>query len=235
MERPKQSSSGSRTTETAASVHKLPNDFRVAWISTRRAHAATDKIAGHVLGPYLLHDFMADVKAPLQELTQAHAVVLEVLPVCKPKFEHDLLNLVHKILNVASALVVVVQPSVRRKSNKALWMQKWNNMSDVPFRFYQTCSCKTGDTVPGCHLTCYVGSNRSLQLAPCSEIPTICATSQASVESLGGTFHHNLAVLLAGHGGSGLVPFSSASAPQLLCRQHVGMCPGDRCSNMCWP
>ena len=206
----------------------------MGWISTRRAHAAADRLAGHVLGPYLLHDCMADVKAPLQELSQAQAVVLEVPPVCRPKFEHDLLNLVHKILNITSTLVVLVQPSVRRKSNKALWLQRWNNMSGVPFRFYQTCSCKTGNTVPGCRLTCYVGCSRSLYLFPCNELPTICATSQASVESLGGTFHHILAVLLAGHGDSGLVPSSPASSPQLLCRQHVGMCPSDRCSNMCW-
>ena len=65
MDRPKQGNSGRRATEIVVFRHKLPSEFRVAWISTRRAHAAADKIAGHVLGPYLLHDFMADVKAPL--------------------------------------------------------------------------------------------------------------------------------------------------------------------------
>ena len=103
------------------------------------------------------------------------------------RFEHDLPNYVHKLLALNVLVLAVVQPSLRRKTNKALWVHKWNRMAHVPFKFYQTCSCKTGDCVPGCHLTYYVGSSRHVDLYPCIDVPTYGVSQLAGVNSLGGT------------------------------------------------
>ena len=90
-------------------------------------------------------------------------------------------------------VLVVTQPSLRRKTNKALWISKWNLMSHIPFKFHQTCSCKTGNSVEGCHLTCYVGCSKAVDSGPCSEVPTLSTTSQAAVDSLSGTILHLIA------------------------------------------
>ena len=96
-------------------------------------------LAGHVTGKFVLYDTMASVTAPLHELSSAHAVVLEVPPVVAAGFEREFLNLVNKITALHLPILVVVQPSLRRKSNKTLWVSKWNFLPHVPFKFYQTC------------------------------------------------------------------------------------------------
>ena len=114
--------------------------------------------------------------------------------------------------------LVIVQPSMRRRSNKTLWVHRWNQLHQSPFKFYQTCSCQTGNAVPGCHLTCYVGASKSITLSPCSEIPTLSATPEASVVSLGGTLNYLSASLLSGCSVSGLVPVALPAPTQALCR-----------------
>ena len=89
------------------------------------------------------------MKAPLQELTAADLVVLEVPPITEQNFECNLLNLTYKIRNLGPEVLIVVQPSLRRKSNKSIWVHRWNQMPHAPFKFTQTCSCKTGNTIPG--------------------------------------------------------------------------------------
>ena len=62
-------------------VTNLPATAKIAWVSTRRVLSAADRMAGNILGTYVLNDMLAHLKAPLQELTAAHLVVLEVPPV----------------------------------------------------------------------------------------------------------------------------------------------------------
>jgi len=133
---------------------------------------------------------MSQTTAPLQELSTAQLVVIEAPPITVPRFEHDFLAMIQKIRTLGPEVAVIVQPSVRRKSNKTLWVLKWNNLHHAPFRFYQTCSCQTGNTVKGCHLTCLVGTSSNVRCSPCSEVPTSSATSTASVVSLGGTINY---------------------------------------------
>ena len=59
----------------------LPADFRLAWISTRRTRHAPYVIAANVIGMYLLHEILTLVKLPLDELSTAHLVIVEVPPV----------------------------------------------------------------------------------------------------------------------------------------------------------
>merc|ERR1711989_186859 len=114
---------------------------------------------------------MARLTAPLDELSTAHAVVLEAPPITAVRFEHDMLNLVARIQAQGRAVAIIVQPSLRRKSNKTLWVHRWNSLEHVPFKFRQTCSCKTGNAVAGCHLTCLIGASKEIDLSPCAEVP----------------------------------------------------------------
>jgi hypothetical protein len=157
-------------------------------------------LAGTVMAKYILHDLLASTEAPMHELSTAHVVALEVPPVVTTKFEHDLLNFVNKLLALHVTLLAVVQPSLRRKTNKSLWVHKWNRLPQVPFKFYQTCSCKTGNQVPGCHLTYYVGSSRAISTYACEHVPTLSTSPQAGVESLGATLKYLCSLLLVGYG-----------------------------------
>ena len=159
---------------------------------------------------------MRSLTAPLDELSTAHAVVLEAPSIVTHKFEHDMLNFTQKILSQCPALAIIVQPSLRRKSNKSLWVHRWNRLHNAPFKFRQTCSCQTGNAVPGCHLTCMIGSTRDLQLSPCAEIPTYCATSASSQLSLGATLHVISASLLD-RGVSGGIALTSAQVAPPTC------------------
>ena len=84
------------------------------------------------------------------------------------KFERDLLNFVQKLLALHVHVLVVVQPSLRKKNNKSLWVRKWNHLAQIPFKFYQTCARRTGNPVPDCHLTYYVGCSRRIAVQACT-------------------------------------------------------------------
>ena len=179
----------SASTHSAGSIsqqQRLHPSARIAWISTRRGEPAADSIAANVIGRYVLHDMMARMTAPLDELSTAHAVVLEAPPNVAARFEHDMLRLVSRIIAQGLEVAVIVQPSLRRKSNKTLWVHRWNCLAHAPFKFCQTCSCKAGNNVPGCHLACLVGATTAIDMSPCAEVPTLSATPRAGVESLGG-------------------------------------------------
>ncbi len=59
----------------------FPVSARLAWISPRRTATAVEGLAANVTGVYLLHRMLMDVKLPLEELTSAHLVAVEVPPV----------------------------------------------------------------------------------------------------------------------------------------------------------
>ena len=109
----------------------LPKDSKSAWVSTRRGKPAADQIAGHLHSSYLLHDMMRSLTAPLDELFTAHAVVLEAPSIVAQRFEHNMLNLIGRVIPQCPHRAVIVQPSLRRKSNKTLWMSRWNRSSFV--------------------------------------------------------------------------------------------------------
>ena len=156
--------------------------MQIVWVCTRRGDPVADAVAGNLVGRYNLHDVLVKGAAPFQEFSKADLVVFEVPSSTRPHFERKMLEIVQKVRALGLEVMVVVQPSLRRKSNKSVWVSKWNFMSLAPFKLHQTCSCKTGDA-SGCHLTCFVGSSKAIFAEPCGEIPTLCATSQAAVDS----------------------------------------------------
>ena len=120
----------------------VSSDLKIAWISSRRGTTAADVVSNNVLNRYLLHDVMSKVTAPFHELSHAHVAVLEVPPSVAPLYEHKLLDTVSRIRAVGPGVALIVQPSMRRRSDKSLWGHKWNHLRDAPFRFYRTCSCQ---------------------------------------------------------------------------------------------
>merc|ERR1711873_348278 len=176
---------------------RLHPSARIAWISTRRCGPAADIIAANVIGRYVLYDMMANMTAPLDELSTAHLVVLEAPPDVAARFEHDMLSLVSRIMAQGPEVAVLVQPSLRRRSNRTLWVHRWNSLAHAPFKFRQTCSCKAGNNVPGCHLTCLVGATTAIDMSPCAEVPTLSVTPSSCVLSLGGLLFSLCSCLLS--------------------------------------
>ena len=131
----------------------IPSGARIGLVTTRRAQPTSDCLEGKVVAKYILYDMLSSVTAPLHELSSAHVVVLEIPPVVTARFEHDLLNFVNKLLALNLVVLAVVQPSLRRKTNRTLWVHKWNQLPQAPFKFSQSCSCKLGNPGRGCDLT----------------------------------------------------------------------------------
>ncbi len=202
----------------------------MSWISPRKSASAADIIAGNLLNNFVLHDIVASVKAPLHELSKAHLVMLEVPPVAAHRFEHDLLAVVQKVRLLGPEVAIIVQPSLRKRTNKTIWVHKWNFLPQAPFKFSQTCSCQMGDGAPGCHFTCYVGNTQHNKFGACQAVPTPTASPDAVQLGLSGTIHTLCAVLLAAVNGVGLVERasigrSSTTSPAVtthpLCANHL--------------
>ena len=96
-------------------------------------------------------------------------------------------DLVPQIRKQGCEVICLVQPSLRRRSNKTLWVSRWNQLQDADFQFKQTCSCKLSNCTPGCHFAVYVGSTVHLPHGPCDYVPTLAALSSTSKTSLRGS------------------------------------------------
>jgi hypothetical protein len=119
----------------------------------------SDSIAVNLIGPYLWQDVTARVTLPLDELSLAHLVAIELASVSLGRFECEVLKLVTNIRNVGPRVLVFVQPSLRKRTQKSFWAHRWNHLANPPFRLRQACSCELGNGAPGCHFAYYVGSS----------------------------------------------------------------------------
>ena len=103
---------------------------------------------------------LSQVNLPHEELSINDLVAIEVPPLTHAKFDHDLHRFVAKVRVLGPKVAVIVQPSMRKKTQRAFWVQQWNRSSDRPFRFKQACSCQLGNGTPGCYLMYYIGCVR---------------------------------------------------------------------------
>ena len=46
------------------------------------------------------------------------------------------------------------------------------NTGTKPFLFRESCSCLVGYGVPGCHITVFIGTDSSIKVEPCGQVPT---------------------------------------------------------------
>ena len=134
----------------------------------------------------LLHELLASVKLPLDELTRSHLVVMEIPPASLNGVEHTLLRLVVKIRELGVHVAMIVQPNLRKHTQQPFWVQRWNRISHRPFDFRQQCSCMLSNAVPGCHHKLLIGCSFDMPDLPCNNAPTLGATPTTQSVSLEG-------------------------------------------------
>ena len=157
----------------AASYVSMPPRHRLIWISPRTSMSASDLLRPAPFGRFLLHQVADRMTALYDEFTQAHLAVLEIPPAAEAKYEFRMLSIVKRILQAGPKVAILVRPNMRRKSDRATWVHRWNRLRTTPFRFRKTCSCKLGDGAPGCHSIIYVGTSWRFDVTPCSHLPSV--------------------------------------------------------------
>ena len=134
----------------------------------------------------MLHNVL-HLKSSLPEFGKAWLVAAELPASVESGYEQTVMAFAARVLNQCPRLLFVVQPSLRSHSNRSVWITRWNQHSGrIPFGFSQTCSCRVGDGVPGCHVTTYVGTTEDLQLEACGAVPSTDITVQSAASSLAG-------------------------------------------------
>ena len=162
-------------------------EHKVVWIATRKnLEVAADALGERLLNSHLLHDLL-HVKSSLPELSQAWLVAAELPANVEDGFEQLALSFTAKVLKQCPRMLMVVQPSFRRRSNRSVWVTRWNQHRGFkPFEFSQTCSCRVGDGVPGCHVTTYVGTVENFKFQMCESVPSTDITAQSSRRGFAG-------------------------------------------------
>ena len=183
---------------------------------------------------------MLHVKSTLPELRAASLVATELPANVESGFEQLALSFAAKIINQCPRLLMIVQPSLRRRSNRSTWVSRWNQYSgQKPFDFVQTCSCRVGDGAPGCHVTTFVGTSEDLQWNLCNAVPSTDITvrsANACLEGLLRVFWDRIALLrppLTSRAASRLIgqvetqsPSASPEVLQQTADSHCGpLCP----------
>ena len=158
----------------------MNSNAKVAWISPRKTAYAADVLAASLTSTYLLHTILTSVELPLAELSVNHLVAIDVPANSQPHFEHKLLKAVAKIRNTGPHVAVIVQPSLRKLTQRSTWVYAWNQMKHRPFTFKQTCSCCMGDGSPGCHFVYFIGCTYPVSFDACNEVLTLGATPEAT-------------------------------------------------------
>ena len=113
----------------------VPRRSRFAWISTRGAETVVDAFSENLIAKHTLARIIHDGAVSLQEFSTASVVMIEAPAVAKARYELAMFEMIQKLKSQGSEVIVLVQPSLRRKSNRTLWVQRWNQMKQTPFKF----------------------------------------------------------------------------------------------------
>ena len=122
-----------------------------------------------MIGTFLLHEFLDSVKSPLDELSRATQVVIEIPSKMVCDFERRLLPRVVSANRRNCDVLIVVAVDYRAKTPQCQWVSRWNDLKGVPCKFVRTCSCLFKHTTPGCHLAYYIASSGI-------QVPVGCST-----------------------------------------------------------
>ena len=84
---------------------------------------------GGVLGDRLgathhLHELLENLTLPLSELSGCSLVAIETPPVAIMKWEEKLLSLIQKIQGEGSHPLCIVQPSLRKRTQRSTWVYR---------------------------------------------------------------------------------------------------------------
>ena len=149
--------------------------------------------ASLVLSTFLLHSVLRRKNLNFEEFQGTDMVFIEAPPLSTAGFENDMRRLYNNVSRLGPKVALAVQPSLRQRNTKSLWVNRWNYTTGSSEaegglfpKFIRTCSCKLGNPVPGLHLTYYIAKNYGRVCEPCSEVPTLEATDEANETCLGG-------------------------------------------------
>ena len=161
------------------------NASKVVWIATRKHKDLAESAFGDsLLSSHLLHD-MLHVKSTLPELRAASLVAIELPANVESGYEQTVLSFTTRALKQCPRMLMVVQPSLRRRSNRSTWVTRWNQHRGFkPFLFKQTCSCLAGGGAAGCHVPTFVGTTEDVKLQGCNSVPSTDITVQSAREGL---------------------------------------------------
>ena len=147
-----------------------------------------DCLAENVTKTYLLHDVLAKVELPLDEVAAASLVAIEIPPKMPGRFEHALLQLASKIKAHGPELTIISIPQAKRQSQVALWIHRWNKLEQIPFKFERACSCQLQREPSSIHLAMMIGSaTRYTRGSPCYAVPSSGCSRQALIRELDGS------------------------------------------------
>ena len=80
------------------------------WVSPRRTLAVADAFASSAVQTYVLHHLISATRLPLDELSAAQLVVMEIPSKAIGGFEHSLLRLVQKVRALGPQIALLVPP-----------------------------------------------------------------------------------------------------------------------------
>ena len=166
----------------ASSTSETP---KVAWVSSRRTSSIFPASSPCITKKYILYQLLCDKELSFDEFRTVDLVVMEIPPIAKTGYEHELHRLVTGIRAVGTHVAMIVQPSIRKKNVRCLWIQKWNYLPQVPFKFTQTCSCRVPHAPQQYHITHYICCSFDHHLGSCEAVPTLGVSLEVSVASLG--------------------------------------------------
>ena len=87
-----------------------------------------------ITGTLLLNNVMERMKMPTQEFSQNDLVAFEVPPLVETQsFERKFTPSINHIHSSGPHIAVLVQPCLRPKRQRPLWMHRWNAMGSKPF------------------------------------------------------------------------------------------------------
>ena len=149
---------------------------------------------GNVVCRFLTHDVLyknSNWKGKhFAEVLKTDLVIFDVPIIADLGMEHRLLTTVLDLLRHNLFIVIIVQPALRSRSPVRIpWMNRWNDMNSVPFKFYQTCSCKVNTSVLNMHFTVYIANSFGIDMPSCRHLPTLGGERYGCTTYSGQIFH----------------------------------------------
>ena len=202
----------------------LPYEFKIGWVSTARAADAITTCRANLLPHIKLHRLVQMTDLPVS-LHKAHLVVMEIPPVSEQGYEQQIAKAIARVQAVNNNIAVVVPQSYRKHIRRTTWVQRWNKLDNIPFKIYQTCSCKVAGAPQDKHYTYQVGATFPIQTQACPELPSITEQAEAlrSLDLIVHNFGQELLAELLSQGDS-LPDLASAPLP-CLAQHHPSLNP----------
>ena len=150
-------------TTTFLSTRKMENG-QVTLLGTRRAQECTNKIIW-LSARASIHEALQILKQTTDEIS-TQMVFVELPPIAHLAYECKVFDTVKMLLYHGKHIILLVQPSLRKKTQRSIWAQRWNNI-DTPLKFRQTCYCKLTPRATTCHFVYYIADSRKTRYEPC--------------------------------------------------------------------